>query len=147
MLRCRTQRKRPEPCPRAISHFFDRAEAPFAGAKPEACGALPTPSVQDHGQRRLPAALREVLAAAHDERTSMKLACLRFFARPGNIPFVDFPSVAPISRLSYGTRYERCQCGDHHWCHLCRLYQVGAGFAGSLNLHWMACPPRTVKAR
>ena len=43
--------------------------------------------------------------------------------------------MAPISRLANSTRYERGQCGDHHWCHLCRLYQVGAGFAGSLNLH------------
>lgn len=35
-----------------------------------------------------------------------------------------------MRRSAEGTRDERAQCCDHHWCHLCRLYQVGAGFAG-----------------
>ena len=48
--------------------------------------------------------------------------------------------MAPISRLANSTRYERGQCGNHHWCHLCRLYQVGAGFAGLWNLHWDGVP-------
>lgn len=86
--------------------------------------------MQNEGERCLATALRKVFAAGHYKRPGMKLSRLGREAGPGNIPFVDFPAMPTMCRGAEGTRDERAQCCDHHWCHLCRLYQVGAGFAG-----------------